>query len=99
VDWTPIEPAAELAAILDRDGPGGAADPLAEQLARDALFASTVDRSNESLAALDETVCERMLVIPLWRLSEYLAYHKSLHGVGERPVTLYQNVEQWGSGQ
>ncbi len=99
VEWTPFEPAAELPAILGRDGPGGAADPLVEQLAREALFAPTIDRANDSLAALDDAISERLLAIPLWRLGEYLAYHRSLHGVGLRPVTLYQNVEQWQLGE
>ena len=99
VEWTPIEPAAELPAILGREGPGGGADPLVEQLARDALFAPSTDRANDSLAALDDAISERLLVVPLWRLGEYLAYHRSLHGVGLQPVTLSQNVEQWQMGE
>jgi len=37
-------------------------------------------------------------VVPLWQLTEYVAYHKSLRGVGARPATLYQRVEQWQGG-
>lgn len=34
-------------------------------------------------------------VVALWQLTDHLAYHRSLKGVGARPVTLYQNIEQW----
>lgn len=34
-------------------------------------------------------------VVPLWQLTDHFAYHQSLKGVGARPVTLYQNIEQW----
>lgn len=34
-------------------------------------------------------------VVPLWQLTDHFAYHRSLKGVGSRPVTLYQNIEQW----
>ena len=34
-------------------------------------------------------------VIPLWQLIDHLAYSRSLKGVGSRPVSLYQSVEQW----
>jgi hypothetical protein len=28
-------------------------------------------------------------------LLDHFAYHRSLQGVGGKPVSLYQNVEQW----
>ncbi len=34
-------------------------------------------------------------VVPLWQLTDHFAYHRSLKGVGVRPVLLYQNIEQW----
>ncbi|MEA3342076.1 MAG: hypothetical protein U9R15_19090 [Chloroflexota bacterium] len=34
-------------------------------------------------------------VIPLWQLTDHFAHSRSLQGIGERPVMLYQNVEQW----
>jgi ABC-type transport system substrate-binding protein len=34
-------------------------------------------------------------VIPLWQLVEHFAYHRSIKGIGSRPVSLYQNIEQW----
>ena len=34
-------------------------------------------------------------VVPLWQLTDYFAYRESFKGIGTRPITLYQNVEQW----
>ena len=36
-------------------------------------------------------------LLPLWQLTDHYAYHRSLQGVGDNLVTLYQNVEQWQS--
>jgi len=38
---------------------------------------------------------DEVAVVPLWQLTEHFAYHRSLRGIGDRPVSLYQNVEQW----
>ena len=34
-------------------------------------------------------------LVPLWQLVDHFAYRRSLEGVGERPVSLYQNIEYW----
>jgi hypothetical protein len=34
-------------------------------------------------------------VIPLWQTVNYFAYRKSIAGIGENPVVLYQDVEKW----
>ena len=34
-------------------------------------------------------------VIPLWQLTDYFAYHKSLRGFAPQTVSLYENVEAW----
>jgi hypothetical protein len=41
-------------------------------------------------------LCQKeVAVLPLWQLIEHFAYQRTLKGVGSRPVSLYQNVEQW----
>jgi hypothetical protein len=49
----------------------------------------------EDLHAVHRISYDDAAIIPLWQLIEYFAYHDSLKGVGARPVSLYQNVEQW----
>ncbi len=48
-----------------------------------------------ALNAIHRAVHDEATLIPLWQLTEYMAFHTELEGVGTRPVTLYQNVEQW----
>jgi hypothetical protein len=36
-----------------------------------------------------------MSVIPLWQVDEHAAYHRRLAGVGDKPVSLYSEVDQW----
>ncbi len=95
IEWSALEPAAEFLKLIGGEGPGGNSDSDIEQLVHDYVAAGTADRAAELLATLDGAISERMLVLPLWRLTENLAYHRGLHGVGARPVTLYQNVEAW----
>jgi tetratricopeptide (TPR) repeat protein len=94
VPWTPLEPLAELPRLIGRQGLGGDAGPSIERLFREALTASAAQASDR-LGRLDQAIRAETLIIPLWRLSNFSAYDRSLTGVGKRPVTLYQNVEQW----
>ncbi|HUE71369.1 MAG TPA: peptide ABC transporter substrate-binding protein, partial [Pirellulaceae bacterium] len=34
-------------------------------------------------------------VIPLWQLVDHFAHHASVSGIGQRPVSLYQDVDRW----
>jgi ABC-type transport system substrate-binding protein len=34
-------------------------------------------------------------ILPLWQLMDYLVRPQTLQGVGSRPITLYQNIENW----
>ena len=34
-------------------------------------------------------------VVPLFQLTEHFAYSRTLAGLGDRPVSLYQFVENW----
>ncbi len=51
--------------------------------------------ARERLHELHRIVHEQVAVIPLWQTVNYLVYNRRLSGVGPRPLTLYQNVEQW----
>ena len=37
-------------------------------------------------------------MIPLWQLVDYYACHENVREIGSRPITLYQNIEQWQVG-
>lgn len=94
VPWTPIEPLAELPGLVGSHGIGGDSGPLVERLIRDAITAEP-DQATQRLGRLAQAIRDEMLVIPLWRLTNFVVYDRSLSGVGNQPVNLYQNVEHW----
>ena len=94
VPWTPLEPLAELPRLIGRQGLGGDAGPLLERVMHEAIL-SKPDKASEKVGRLDQMIRAETLVIPLWRLNNFVAYNRTLRGVGKRPVTLFQNVEQW----
>ncbi|HEY2146708.1 MAG TPA: ABC transporter substrate-binding protein, partial [Pirellulales bacterium] len=94
VAWTPIEPLADLPGLVGSHGIGGDSGPLVERLIRDALAAEP-DQATQRQGRLAQAIRDEMLVIPLWRLTNVVAYDRSLSGVGNQPVSLYQNVEHW----
>ncbi len=49
----------------------------------------------ERLHDLHRIVDEQVAIIPLWQTVNYLVHSRRVDGVGQRPLTLYQDVEQW----
>lgn len=48
------------------------------------------------LAELHEIAHHDLPVIPLWQTVNFFAHRKSIQGVGQSPLTLYQDIDQWG---
>jgi ABC-type transport system substrate-binding protein len=49
------------------------------------------------LAELHEIAHHELPVIPLWQTVNFFAHRKSLSGVGDAPVSLYQNIDEWAT--
>lgn len=47
------------------------------------------------LADLHEIAHHDLPVIPLWETVNYFAYRDSVAGIGDAPMTLYQNIDNW----
>lgn len=47
------------------------------------------------LAEIHEIANHDLPVIPLWQTVNYFAYRSSVAGIGDTPVTLYQDVDHW----
>jgi ABC-type transport system substrate-binding protein len=47
------------------------------------------------LSEIHEIASHDLPVIPLWQTVNYFAYRTSVAGIGDSPVTLYQNVDHW----
>ncbi|MBA3480222.1 MAG: hypothetical protein H0T51_00270 [Pirellulales bacterium] len=90
--WEPILDARRL---LGRHGLAGHTSPLVS-LALDQLAQS--ENWNQARAQLNEIhriAHYDLPVIPLWQTVNYFAYRKSIDGVGDNPVSLYQNLPAW----
>jgi ABC-type transport system substrate-binding protein len=49
------------------------------------------------LGEIHEMVHHDLPLIPLWQTVNYFAYRTNIRGIGESPITLYQDVEHWES--
>jgi tetratricopeptide (TPR) repeat protein len=91
--WEPVVDAAKLL------GSGGLAGDLASPLALRGLRQLEEETSwsgvRARLAELHELAYQDLPVIPLWQTVNYFAHRTDIEGVGEAPLTLYQNIEQW----
>ena len=90
--WEPLVDARKL---LGADGLAGRASPLMV-MALDRLAAS--QNWNEARARLKEIhriAHYDLTVLPLWQTVNYFAHRKSIQGVGDTPVSLYQNLPAW----
>ena len=89
------EPVVDARRVLDADGLSGGASPYMSLALRQLEQASDWPQIGARLRRIHRIAYDDVAVIPLWQLTDHFAYHKSLQGVGGRPVGLYQNVEQW----
>ena len=79
-------------------GPGGATgdcSPAMLAAIRGLQAAADDQAANEKLKEIHRLAAAELPAIPLWQLVDHLAYHTSVQGIGERPVSLYDDVEQW----
>ncbi len=97
VEWRPWEPLEELSSLLGADGLAGSTSGPVARMIREAATAPTSQAAAQAAGQLDQTIRDEALLIPLWKLNESIAYRRGLQGIGDRPVTLYQNVERWRS--
>jgi peptide/nickel transport system substrate-binding protein len=90
------EPVTDARLIM---GPGGLAGSIDSPYLNSAL--RRLDQANNwkevrtRLADIHEIAHHELPVIPLWQTENFFACRKSLGGVGDAPLTLYQNVDDW----
>lgn len=91
--WEPVVDAVWLR------NPGGQADTGTSSYL-DASLRRLDDASNwkdvrASLAEIYEIAHYQLPVVPLWQTANYFAYRTSVQGIGDRPISLYQNIDKW----
>ena len=57
--------------------------------------ASSPKQAIQRLQEIHRLVAAELPVIPLWQLVDYFAYHNSVKGMQSRPLSLYQDIENW----
>jgi tetratricopeptide (TPR) repeat protein len=92
------EPIADARRILGAGGlVGDLQSPYLDAALRNLDTATNWKDVRFRLAEIHEIASHELPVIPLWQTINYFAYRPQLRGVGDTPVTLYQNVEQWST--
>jgi tetratricopeptide (TPR) repeat protein len=79
-------------------GPGGTTGECSSAMLLALRSLEQAKDAKQTAARLQEVhrvAAAELPVIPLWQLVNHFAYHKSVKGVSPRPLTLYQNIEQW----
>jgi ABC-type transport system substrate-binding protein len=90
------EPLADARLVVGVGGlAGDARSPYVEAALRRLDEATSWPEVRTRLAEIHEIAHHELPVIPLWQTMNYFAYRSSIRGIGERPVTLYQDVELW----
>ncbi len=89
------EPLVDARRVLGENGIAGQCSPYMTQALRQLDEAVDWTQARDCLHRIHRIAMNDVSILPLWQLVDYFVCHESLRGVSARPVSLYQNVEQW----
>jgi ABC-type transport system substrate-binding protein/Flp pilus assembly protein TadD len=92
------EPVVDARRILGEDGLAGGCSPYMSLALRQLESASDWGEVRSRMRQIHRVAHQEVALVPLYQLTDHFAYHESIQGIGTRPVTLYQNVQQWQAG-
>lgn len=95
VEITANEPLVDARRILGTEGICGGCSPYMSLALRQLDLASDWRVARDRLREVHRIAYNDVQLIPLWQVTNFFAYHKILQGVGQSPVSLYQNIEEW----
>lgn len=96
VELSVWEPVVDARRLLGEDGMGGRCSPYMSQALRQLDEAVEWGQVRQCLHNVHRVAHADVTIIPLWQIVEHFAYReRSVQGILARPVSLYQNVEQW----
>lgn len=77
--------------------PGGVASgrPYVSQAVEQLARVTDWTEARRVLRQIHQLVHDEVAVLPLWQLSDHYVRNRRLENLGNRPLSLYQNVEQW----
>jgi hypothetical protein len=89
------EPAVDAPAILGDAGLTGGCSPYLRLTLHQLAEATNWKQVQNCLHRIHRLAHEEAAVITLWQMYDYYVCRQEMQGIGQRPVTLYQNIEQW----
>jgi len=92
------EPVVDARRILGEGGIAGACNPYLGLELRRLDGADDWKSVHAHLRRIHRLAHDDVTLVPLWQLVDHFAYRNSLKGIGAKPVSLYQHVEQWQLG-
>ena len=95
VELTMAEPVVDAGRLLGEGGIAGSPSNFMSQALRQLDQATDWAQVASRLRYIHWLTHKEVCIVPLWQLTDHFAYQRSLKGTGTRPVSLYQNVEQW----
>ena len=90
--WEPIVDAERLLGV---DGVAPSDNAFVQLTLRQLERASNWQEARDRFRQLHRFLHEDVTVIPLWQTLDHYAYRRSWTTLGDKRVTLYQDVEQW----
>lgn len=89
------EPATDAERLFGQGGVAASDDPYIVQALGNLRIARTWTEVRNALQDLHSLVDGHLPVMPLWQMSDVMAYRKKVQGIGQRPLTLYQGLDRW----
>lgn len=89
------EPATDIERLLGGRGFAATDNPFIVQALEQLRRAKNWRSVRDAMQDLHQLVDYHLPVLPLWQIRDRFAVSKYVDGVGENPLSLYQNVDQW----
>ncbi|MBN1395373.1 MAG: hypothetical protein JW959_10150 [Pirellulales bacterium] len=89
------EPVVDARRLLGEDGMSGDCSPYMSQALRRLDEAVEWGEVRLCLHRIHQICHADVAVVPLWQIVEHFAYRDRIREMSPRPVSLFQNVEQW----
>lgn len=95
VELATWEPVVDARHLLGEDGMAGECSPYMSQALRQLDEAVEWGEVRTCLHTVHRIAYADVAVVPLWQVVDYFAYRERMQGIPSRPVSLFQNIEQW----
>ncbi len=89
------EPVVDARRLLGEDGMSGGCSPYMSQALRRLDEAVEWGEVRYCLHSIHRIAHDEAALIPLWQVVDHFAHNRRVRGIASRPVSLYQNIEQW----